>query len=50
MLAFRDDDGDYSEVMVDSSPQILRLEETYSARSLLPTDPVVGFLLSLIHI
>tara|TARA_Y100000590_G_scaffold454719_1_gene601992 strand:+ start:2811 stop:3695 length:885 start_codon:yes stop_codon:yes gene_type:complete len=43
MLAFRDDDGGYSEVMVDSSPQILRLEENYSARSLLPTDPVVGF-------
>tara|TARA_Y100000814_G_scaffold184950_3_gene135260 strand:+ start:445 stop:1329 length:885 start_codon:yes stop_codon:yes gene_type:complete len=43
MLAFRDDDGDYSEVMVDSSPQILRLEENYSARSLLPTDPVIGF-------
>ena len=49
MLAFRDDDGDYSEVMVDSSPQILRLEETYSARSLLPTDPVVGFLDHLIE-
>ena len=43
MLAFRDDDGDYSEVMVDSSPQILRLEENYSARSLLPADPVIGF-------
>ena len=43
MLAFRDDDGDYSEVMGDSSPQILRLEENYSARSLLPTDPVIGF-------
>ena len=44
MLAFSDGDGGYSEVMVDSSPQILRLEEDYSERSLLPADPVVGFL------
>jgi len=49
MLAFRDEDGGSSEVMVDSSPQILRLEEDYSDRSLLPVDPVVGFLDHLIE-
>ena len=27
MLAFSNDDGSYSEVLVDSSPQILRLEQ-----------------------
>ena len=35
--------------MYKRQPQILRLEETYSARSLLPTDPVVGFLDHLIE-
>jgi len=49
MLAFRDEDGNYSEVMVDSSPQILRLEQEHSGRSLLPADPVVGFLDHLIE-
>ena len=36
-------------VAIIPMPQILRLEETYSARSLLPTDPVVGFLDHLIE-
>ena len=49
MLAFRGEGGDYSEVMVDSSPQILRLEEDYADRSVLPSDPVVRFLDHLIE-
>ena len=49
MLAFSNDDGSYSEVLVDSSPQLLRLEQDYSGRSLLPTDPVVGFIDHLIE-
>ena len=30
--------------MIDSSPQIMRLEELVPGRSLVPTDPVVAFL------
>ncbi len=49
MLVFHDDEGGYSESMVDSSPQIMRLEAEYAERSLLPTDPVVWFLDQLIE-
>ena len=48
-LVFHDDVGGYSESMVDSSPQIMRLETEYAERSLLPTDPVVCFLDHLIE-
>ena len=44
VLVFHDGENGYSESMVDSSPQIMRLETDYSERSLLPTDPVVRFL------
>ncbi|GJM37780.1 MAG: glutathione S-transferase [Acidimicrobiales bacterium] len=44
VLAFPDDDGAYTEVMTDSSPQIMRLEGMHSDRSLVPTDPVVAFI------
>ena len=49
ILVFHDDVGGYSESMVDSSPQIMRLEAEYAERSLLPTDPVVCFLDHLIE-
>ena len=49
VLAFHKEDGGYSEAMVDSSPQIMRLEEEYQDRSLLPNDPVVAFLDHLIE-
>ena len=49
ILVFHDDVGGYSESMVDSSPQIMRLETEYAERSLLPTDPVVCFLDHLIE-
>lgn len=43
-IAFPDADGEYREAMVDSSPQIMRLEGMYPERSLVPADPVVAFL------
>ena len=49
VLVFHDDVGGYTESMVDSSPQIMRLETEYAQRSLLPTDPVVWFLDHLIE-
>jgi glutathione S-transferase len=44
VIAFPDESGDYSDAMMDSSPQIARLEAMQSERSLVPTDPVVAFL------
>lgn len=44
VIAFPNDDGTYTDAMVDSSPQIMRLETMFSARSLVPTDPVVAFI------
>lgn len=49
VLVFHGEDGGYSDAMVDSSPQIMRLEGVYQGRSLLPTDPVVAFLDHLIE-
>ena len=43
-LAWRDGEGGYAEVMVDSSPQITRLEEEFAARSIVPPDPAMAFL------
>ncbi len=43
VIGFHDEDGTVSEVMVDSSPQIARLEREYEGRSLVPTDPAVAF-------
>ncbi|MFT5531367.1 MAG: glutathione S-transferase [Candidatus Poriferisodalaceae bacterium] len=43
VIAFHDGDG-YSGAMVDSSPQIAKLESTHHGRSVVPTDPVVAFL------
>lgn len=42
VLGWRDDDG-YCEVMVDSSPQITRLEGEYAERSIVPVDPATAF-------
>lgn len=44
VLAFPDADGNYSEAMTDSSPQIMVLEQRYPDRSIVPTDAVVAFL------
>ena len=44
VLGFHDADGAVAEVMIDSSPQIARLEQEYDGRSLVPTDPAAAFL------
>ncbi len=49
VIAFPDDDGSHREVMVDSSPQIMRLEGEYVGRSIVPTDPALAFIDALIE-
>ena len=49
VLGFPDADGTVTEVMVDSTPQIARLEEMFTDRSLVPTDPAIAFLHLLIE-
>lgn len=44
VLAWSDGAGGYRDVMVDSSPQITRLEGEYSHRSVVPIDPVLAFI------
>lgn len=44
MLAFPDANGNYDDVMSDSSPQITRLEGMFRERSLTPTDPALAFI------
>ena len=44
VIGFPNADGDYTEAMVDSSPQIMRLETMFNERSLVPSDPVVAFI------
>ncbi len=44
VLGFHAADGSVRDVMVDSSPQITRLEQEFAGRSLVPTDPAVAFL------
>jgi len=45
VIGFPDANGEVREVMVDSTPQIARLEREFAdGRSLVPTDPVVAFL------
>jgi len=42
-------DGPDAEVMVDSSPQIMRLETEYDGRSVVPSDPALAFIDALIE-
>lgn len=44
VIGWRNDDGSYRDVMVDSSPQITKLEAEYVGRSIVPTDPATAFL------
>ncbi len=48
-IAFPDADGAYTTAMVDSSPQIDRLETMYEERSLVPPDAVVAFVDALVE-
>ena len=43
-LAFPDEMGNYPDSMVDSSPQIMRLEGLEAERSVVPADPALAFL------
>lgn len=44
VLGWPDGDGGYLDVMIDSSPQITRLEREYPDRSIVPTDPAAAFI------
>lgn len=44
VLIFPGDDGNYTETLVDSSPQITRLEADHASRSLVPTDKGLAFI------
>ena len=43
VIAFPDGAGSYRELMVDSSPQIMRLERDVEGRSIVPRDPALAF-------
>ena len=49
VIAFPDADGNHGEVMVDSSPQIMRLEADHTSRSVVPADPALAFVDALIE-
>jgi len=50
VIAYPNPDGDgYREVTVDSSPQIMRLEQEFSGRSVVPTDPALALVDALIE-
>ena len=42
-ISLADESGAYPDAMVDSSPQIMRLEALVPGRSLVPVDPAVAF-------
>jgi len=44
VLAFPDEAGNHGELIVDSSPQITRLECDYAERSIVPTDAAAAFI------
>ena len=50
VIAYPDESGDgYSDVTVDSSPQIMRLEAEHVGRSVVPSDPALAFIDMLIE-
>ena len=49
MIVYPEPDGSHGEVTIDSSPQIMRLEQEYEGRSVVPTDPALRFIDSVIE-
>ena len=49
VIVYPNEDGGYGEVTVDSSPQIMRLEQEFSGRSVVPPDPALALIDSLIE-
>ena len=49
VIVYPNDDGSHGEATVDSSPQIMRLEGEFTGRSLVPIDPALAFIDSLIE-
>ena len=49
VLVFPDDEGHHGEAMVDSSPQILRLEADHRERRVVPADPALACIDALIE-
>jgi glutathione S-transferase len=43
VIVYPREDGGYGEVTVDSSPQIMRLENEFTGRSVVPDDPALAF-------
>ena len=44
VIVYPNPDGSHGEATVDSSPQIMRLEDEFSGRSLVPSDPALAFI------
>ena len=49
VIVYPNADGSYGDVTVDSSPQIMRLEDEFAGRSLVPVDPATAFIDALIE-
>lgn len=49
VIVYPEADGSYGEAIVDSSPQITRLEAEFKDRSVTPTDPALAFIDALIE-
>ena len=49
VIVYPNADGSHGEATVDSSPQIMRLEDEFSGRSLVPIDPATAFIDALIE-
>ena len=49
VIVYPNADGSHGEATVDSSPQIMRLEDEFSGRSLVPVDPATAFIDALIE-
>lgn len=49
VIVYPNADGSHGEATVDSSPQIMRLEDEFEGRSVVPTDPALAFIDALLE-